>query len=114
MAVPERRRELLGAIAPPDDGLRGRAIAGQVGVDLAEANRQLQSDNLTLLRLCGELSAEQNRLIERTATLEHANRDLASFDYSVAHDLRAPLRAIDGFSRALLEDYGEQLRRSSG
>jgi light-regulated signal transduction histidine kinase (bacteriophytochrome) len=46
---------------------------------------------------------------ERTTRLDATNRELQSFAHSISHDLRAPLRALDGFSQILVEDYGERL-----
>jgi PAS domain S-box-containing protein len=64
--------------------------------DRKEAERELQALNAQL-----ELRVEQ-----RTAELTAANLELDAFAYAVSHDLRAPLRAMSGFSQALIEDYG--------
>jgi light-regulated signal transduction histidine kinase (bacteriophytochrome) len=55
------------------------------------------------------LMVVNDRLLQAQANAEAANRELEAFSYSVAHDLRAPLRSIDGFSQALLEDYTDKI-----
>jgi len=72
---------------------------------LAAAVERVRLD-LTVQQHAEEL---EQRVAERTAELAETNAELEAFSYTVAHDLRAPLRAMEGFSTALVEDYGDRL-----
>ena len=89
--------------------LMPEALAMPSRSQLAKANLALSEENARRREAETELRRANALLERRTVELEAANQELDSFAYAVSHDLRAPLRALNGFSQALVEDYGDRL-----
>jgi PAS domain S-box-containing protein len=116
------RKRLAGQPAAPEVTFRGpdgRQTTIDVQSSVVESGGKISgvmflvTDVTARKRAEAELAKHREHLEElvrdRTADLEVANRELEAFSYSVSHDLRAPLRAIDGFTQILLADCGPQL-----
>jgi len=84
-----------------EDRIRERTAA------LEQSNRALAASETKVLQL-------NQRLQEHIRELMASNQELEAFTYSVSHDLRAPLRHVDGFSKILLEDFGTQIPEAAG
>ncbi len=110
-ADPERQEYVSYIPIHSDDG----AVGGVVEITCAPKDKVSADRELSILRqaadaaVIGTLRSSAARLM---SDLERTTKELDSFSYSVSHDVRAPLRSIDGFSQALIEDHAERLNET--